>query len=112
MQQVTIFEAIAEREVAFERIEKADPKAVFATAFDAFLLDYCLTHRGQEATGEDLTDRYLERGLPMPGDLRWVGPRVQAAARRGALEDTGRRAPRRRGHGSAGAIVWRCVGAR
>lgn len=112
MMQTTIFDAIAEREAAFARIERADPKAVFATAFDAFLLDYCLTHRGQEATGEDLVDAYMARGLTLPEDWRWTGPRVMAAARKGILEDSGRRAPRRKGHGTAGAIVWICRGAR
>lgn len=107
MRQATIFDAIAAREEAFNAMREADPKGTFKALFEAFMLTFCAAKRGSEVTGEDIVDAYLARGLEPPRDWRWTGPHIQAAARRGRLIDTGRRAPRRKGHGTAGAIVWR-----
>ena len=110
MHQTSIFEAIAERERAFARIEKADPAGAWRDAAFAFVELFVMRHKGEEVTGETIVDAYSAAGLIPPGDQRWWGPVIRKAASRGLLCDTGRRAPRRKGHGTAGAILWLCRG--
>lgn len=107
MEQTTIFEAIAAQERAFARIEQAECYEDWKPIAEAFVIDFAASRRG-EWTGEDLTDAFLERGLMRPRDLRWFGPIFKSALARGVMHELeGRGAPRRRGHGTAGARVYR-----
>lgn len=64
-----------------------------------------LTSEGRAMTGEELVDRCQRVGL-VPHDGRAFGPVFKELARRGLIETVGF-AARRKGHGTAGARVWR-----
>ena len=114
MQQTTIFDAIAERDAGMQRVEQRANKTVngWTDAFYAFVVLYAAQHRGKTATSEDIVDEYQRRGLIEPHDWRAAGGPIQRAARNGVLVDTGQRAPRRKGHATAGAVVWLLEGTR
>jgi hypothetical protein len=107
MEQTTIFDAIAEREQAFARIERAEDYPTWAVGALAFVMQFAHTQRGQEFTGEDVVDAYSDRGLIEPKDARWWGPVIQKAKHVGVIVAlAGRTAPRRKGHGTPGASVY------
>lgn len=108
MNQTTIFDAIAQQEQAFKRIEKADPGAVWRSAAFAFVKLYARQNpHGMEFTGEDVVDEYARRGLIPPDDQRWWGPVLKKAGKEGVIVALdGRSAPRRKGHGTSGAKVY------
>ena len=107
MEQTTIFQAIEERDRAYTRIAATAEYADWQPIAEAFIVTFAHERRGQEFTGEDISDAYEKRGLIAPKDARYWGPVVSAAKKRGvivALE--GRTAPRRKGHGTLGASVY------
>lgn len=107
MQQSTIFEAIAERDRAFSRIESAESYDDWKPIAEAFVVQFAHEHRGEEFTAEDVTDQFIARGLLRPGDWRWFGPIIRAAAGRGTIVKLeGRGAPRRKGNLTMGASVY------
>jgi hypothetical protein len=89
---------------------KAEEEAPgFAQRAKDFALNY-LTSNGP-GTAEDITDAAIAAGI-RPRDLRAFGPVIMALARDGFIEKTGEVRPRRRGHATAGANVWRLVSGR
>lgn len=107
MQQVSIFEAIAAQDRAFGRIERAQAYADWKPIAEAFVIQFAHANRG-EWTGEDLVDAFCASGLMQPGDSRWFGPIFKWALSRGVMfRLPNRTAPRRHGHGTLGASVYR-----
>jgi hypothetical protein len=107
MQQLTILDAIASQERAFQRIQRAECYDDWKPIAEAFLVQYAHEMRGCEFSGEDATDSFLERGLMLPGDMRWFGPVFKSALKRGVMHRiVGRTAPRRQGHGTLGASIY------
>ena len=109
---MTISDAIAERDVGIRRVtDKANKTSPgWCDAFHAWVGLYAQQHRGEEATSEQIVAEYQKRGLIEPHDWRAAGGPILRAARAGVLVDTGKRARRLKGHGTAGAILWRLVG--
>lgn len=108
MTQMDIFQAIAERDRAFSKIECAKSYPDWKPIAGAFIVQFAHEHRGQEFSGEDISDAFAARGLLPPGDLRWFGPVIHAAKKRGVIVAIeGRTAPRRRGNGTLGATIYR-----
>jgi hypothetical protein len=96
-------QARAAGEVAMERAtaaaERREPS--FRERAEALILEKL---RRGPASGEDVTD-YVRAALPMK-DGRALGSIYLSLAHRGLIEKAGS-APRRKGHGTSGAIVWR-----
>jgi hypothetical protein len=86
-------------------------KAERVTCFDADAARAAVLELLREArrpmSGEELVDRVQARGL-VPHDARAFGPVFGTLARRGLIEAVGF-AARRKGHGTAGARLWRVV---
>lgn len=83
-------------------------KAERVTAFDAdraraAVLE--LLADGRPRSGEEIVDHCQRLGL-VPHDARAFGAVIGTLARRGLIESVGY-AARRKGHGTAGARVWR-----
>lgn len=107
MHQSSIFDAIAERDRAFARIERAEDYPTWAVGAFAFVVQFARENGADEFTGEDIVDGYDRRGLILPKDARWWGPVIQKAKGKGIIvELPGRTAPRRKGHGTSGARVY------
>lgn len=88
-------------------LEKAKRTTGFdADAARAAVLELLRT-AGRPMSGEELVDACQARGL-VPHDARAFGPVFGTLARRGLIEAVGF-APRRKGHGTAGARMWRAV---
>jgi hypothetical protein len=73
---------------------------------------WILAHLEQHGptSGEDMVDGMVIAGL-VPQDMRAFGPVFAALAREDEIAHYGFTA-RRKGHGTAGAIIWRRVGKR
>jgi hypothetical protein len=85
---------------------KAERVSSFSTeSAKAFILNW-LTTKGQ-STGEDITDAAKEAGIRGHDD-RCFGPAYAGLARAGLICKAGL-APRRKGHGADGAVIWRAV---
>lgn len=69
----------------------------------AQMLAYLALYR--EATGEDLTDACLSKGIKPENDKAF-GPVISYLSRSGQIERAGY-AQRRKGHGTSGAIIWK-----
>lgn len=110
MQQSTIFEAIAERDIGIERVTRKANKTSpgWTDAYYAFIRLYARNHSKPDDrySGEDIRAEYERRGMIPPHDWRAAGGPMKRAAREGLIVDTGVRAPRRSGHGTAGAVVY------
>jgi len=66
---------------------------------------------GRDRTGEQLVDEIKATGLTPPRGDRSFGAVIHALVRRGHIRRVGY-APRTKGHGTAGASIWRRTGAR
>lgn len=98
----TIPEAVAAGQRAQAQVaENAGPD--FATAARAFVLNY-LRVMGP-TSGEDLSDACLAENI-VPHSTKAFGP-VYAKLRRDGLIEHDSYCLRRRGHGTAGGIVWK-----
>ena len=87
---------------------KAQAAGFDADAARAAVLEL-LRKAGRPMSGEELVDRVQERGL-VPHDARAFGPVFQTLVRRGQIEAVGF-AARRKGHGTAGARLWKATAA-
>ena len=96
-------QARAVGEIAMKRATAAAERRVpsFADRAQALILEK-LKHG--PASGEDCTD-YVRAALPMK-DGRALGTCYAVLAKRGLIEQAGA-CKRKRGHGTAGGIVWR-----
>jgi hypothetical protein len=65
---------------------------------------------GRARSGEELVDHCLRLGL-VPHDSRAFGSVFGALSRAGAIEAVGH-APRRKGHGTSGGIMWKAAAGR
>lgn len=100
--------AIEQRDVAFRRIESAQSYPDWKPIAMAFMAQFVNANRGLEWTGEDATDAFLERGLMLPGDMRWFGPIFKNAIRDGLMHRvSGEPARRRHGNGTFGGSYYR-----
>ena len=84
-------------------LKKAEQRGFDADAARAAVLK--LLGDGQSRTGEEIVDHCQGLGL-VPHDARAFGAVIGTLARRGKIEAVGF-AARRKGHGTAGARVWR-----
>ena len=101
---VPLFALVRGREAAAACLAKAER----VTAFDAdraraAVLE--LLSDGRPRSGEEIVDHCQRLGL-VPHDARAFGAVIGTLARRGQIEAVGY-AARRKGHGTAGARVWR-----
>lgn len=96
--EMTLFDALAQRDEAMARVEEAAPLEWKDAAW-SWLLDYLRTHR------EFFPDDVWAGGLEPPPERRAFGPLVLRAARAGYIVKAGRLRPRVRGHGTP-AEVW------
>lgn len=87
---------------------KAEAAGFDADAARAAVIEL-LREAGRPMSGEELVDRVQERGL-VPHDARAFGAVFGTLARRGLIEAVGF-AARRKGHGTAGARMWRATAA-
>jgi hypothetical protein len=85
-------------------LEKAERRGFDAAAAREEILTI-LVKAGRPMSGEELVDHCQQRGL-VPHDARAFGPVFGTLARRGLIEAVGF-AARRKGHGTAGARLWR-----
>ncbi len=91
----------SERDEAMDRVSKNAGEAFNENA-RRFVLEYLSKHR--QASGEDITDACLAAGI-RPHDARAFGPVYMALSGRKLIVKTGT-CPRRKGHLTAGGIVW------
>jgi hypothetical protein len=101
---VPLFALVRGQEAAAACLAKAER----VTAFDAdraraAVLE--LLADGRARSGEEIVDHCQRLGL-VPHDARAFGAVIGTLARRGRIEAVGY-AARRKGHGTAGARVWR-----
>lgn len=102
MNQPTLDTWIAERDAAMAQVERnAGP--TFAELASAYVLVYLESHG--PATGEQLTDACKAQGIVAHSD-KAMGPVLMALSRRKLIEKCGY-APRKKGHGCAGANLWK-----
>lgn len=88
-------------------LEKAARAGFDKAAAGAAVLE--LLADGRARSGEELVDHCQRLGL-VPHDARAFGPVIAALARRGQIEAVGF-AARRKGHGTAGARLWKSTAA-
>ena len=101
------------RMVAFAQSQTARDEAMaqvernageeFRSKAKSFVLTYLAEHG--ESSGEDVTDACIAAGIE-PHDTRAFGPVCFALSRAGQIEKAGF-CQRRKGHATAGGIVWR-----
>jgi len=100
--------ARAARETGLEAGERCQAKAV-AGGFDPVaarvVVMETLARTGRPMTGEELVDACIAVGLK-PHDARAFGPVIAALSKAGKIEAVGF-ATRHKGHGTAGARLWR-----
>jgi hypothetical protein len=86
-------------------------KAERTTAFDSVAaraeIVAVLVKTGRAMSGEELVDHCQRRGL-VPHDARAFGPVFASLSKQGRIEAVGF-AARRKGHGTAGARMWRAT---
>lgn len=109
----TSIEAINALPLFAAAAEACTAKAVRVTGFDtgaakAAIID-ALTKAGRAMTGEELVDHCQRIGL-VPHDSRAFGSVFQSLARDKQIVSVGF-AARRKGHGTAGARLWRYTSA-
>lgn len=104
MRQLDLLDALDEGEAALRRCaEKAEREGFDAEAASQYVLVW-LAIKG-EATGEEMVDAAIEAGF-VPHDGRAFGGVIKRLAARGVIRRVGF-ALRRKGHGTAGASVWK-----
>ncbi len=89
-------------------LKKAERRGFDADAARAAVLE--LLADGRPRSGEEIVDHCQRLGL-VPHDARAFGAVIGTLARRGQIEAVGF-AARRKGHGTAGARVWRVTNGR
>jgi hypothetical protein len=85
-------------------LQKAERRGFDAAAAREEILTV-LVKAGRPMSGEELVDHCQRRGL-VPHDARAFGPVFGTLSRSGKIEAVGF-AARRKGHGTAGARLWR-----
>lgn len=93
MTQLTLTDALAQRDAALEAVERNADRVWLDQALDA-IRQVCETHAEWHA------DRIWETGLPSPREARALGPVVLKAIRLGWCVKTDRVLPSVRSHGS------------
>lgn len=101
MKQITIDDAIAERNVAIETVSKNAGQR-FREAAHTFIVNYLRDHG--PTPGETLTDACLQSGI-IPHDDRAFGAVYLVLSRSGIIRKVGL-CPRRKGHATSGGNVW------
>lgn len=100
MKQITIDDAIADRDAAIETVSN-NAGQLFREAAQTFIVNYLRDHG--PTPGETLTDACLQAGI-VPHDDRAFGSVYLALSRRGIIRKVGL-CPRRKGHATSGGNV-------
>lgn len=104
-EDATLFDYAQERDRVLAQVAENVGETFLAAAKD-FVLRYLEGRTGHEAPGEEITDACKSAGIVPARDDRAFGPVYQSLARAGRIKRMGY-CLRKKGHGTAGGIIWR-----
>lgn len=104
-EDATLFDYAQERDRVLAQVAE-NAGETFQSAAKDFVLRYLEGRENQSAPGEEITDACKREGIVPPRDDRAFGPVYQSLAREGRIKRMGY-CLRKKGHGTAGGIIWR-----